>query len=199
MSVPAVLLIATWAHVTVPVNVGLTLNTTLPAVPVADVAPVPPLATSNMPVVTLPAFSAVNPNPFPLITPVVVIVLAPRLSAPLEVMAPQVTVLLDRILSAPLAVIAAHVIVPVNVGSVLKTMLPVPVNDVVPVPPRAVESMPVDTLLAFSAVSPEPSPVMIPVVEMLATLNLNPAKPAWYNVVTSLAASTLVWMRSSST
>jgi len=50
--------------VTVPERVGFVFKTTLPE-PVLVVVPVPPLATSKVPVETLLAFKLVNPKPSP--------------------------------------------------------------------------------------------------------------------------------------
>lgn len=53
------------------------------------------------------------------------------------------------------------VTVPVNVGEPDRTTDPVPVLVVVPVPPRATASVPLETLPAFNAVMPLPAPVNV--------------------------------------
>jgi len=53
------------------------------------------------------------------------------------------------------------VIVPVNVGEALSTTFPVPVEVVVPVPPRTTASIPADTFPASRFVMPDPAPVRV--------------------------------------
>lgn len=55
----------------------------------------------------------------------------------------------------------ATVVVPVNVGDALRTLEPVPVLVVTPVPPRATASVPAVMSPASRPVSPDPSPVTV--------------------------------------
>jgi hypothetical protein len=56
----------------------------------------------------------------------------------------------------------AKVAVPDNAGLAERTTDPVPVEDVVPVPPRATASVPDPALPMLRLVTPEPSPVCVP-------------------------------------
>ena len=71
---------------------------------------------------------------------------------------------------SPVRVVAltvAAVTVPVNVGLAERTLLPVPVEVVVPVPPRATARVPDPAFPMFRDVTPEPSPVKVEALTVL--------------------------------
>jgi hypothetical protein len=67
----------------------------------------------------------------------------------------------------PEVVMAAKVAVPDNAGLAESTTDPVPVEVVVPVPPRATASVPDPALSMFRAVIPEPAPVKVEALTVL--------------------------------
>jgi hypothetical protein len=100
--------------VVVPERVALEDNTTLP-VPVDEVVPVPPLATARVP---------------------------DEMAAASTLLAANSTLRLDPLIWSAEALIVPAVVVPVRVALEDNTTLPVPVDEVVPVPPLATARVP---------------------------------------------------------
>jgi len=162
------------AVTTVPVKVGDADNTTEP-VPVEEVVPVPPLATANVPAKVRVPLVVIGPpvNDSPVVPPdtstevtvpepptVVQVGVAP---APAEVSTcPDVPTAplsangdaVPTKVKVPVVERLAVATVPVNVGLADSTLLPVPVDEVTPVPPLVTASVPLMVIVPDVVIGP---------------------------------------------
>ena len=184
-NVPNVILVAfnVVKPVPTPLNVPLVivaalLNTSDP-LPIDVVTPVPPRATSNVPLEILEAFNAVKPVPTPLNVPLVIVAALLNTSDPLPVdvvtpVPPRATFNVpNEIFDAFNAVkpVPVPLKVPfVIVAALLNTTEPFPDDVVTPVPPCKTVKIPVFIFAAFKDVKPDPEPKKLVALKVLEVL-----------------------------